>query len=79
MNPNNILSANPLSHNPKNNSIHLQSNNFIQKKRNSDDSKIFFENNLKTSLFKQLKNENELDSELENNKLISDTYSNLYT
>ena len=27
-------------------------------------------------MFKQLKNENELDSELENNKLISDTYSN---
>jgi len=76
MNSNNILSTNPLSQNSKNNSFQFQSNNFLQRKRNPDDLKIFSENNQKTSLFKQQKNENEFDTELENNKLISDTYSN---
>ena len=76
MNSNNILSTNPLSQNSKNNSFQFQSNNFLQRKRNPDDLKIFSENNQKISLFKQQKNENEFDTELENNKLISDTYSN---
>ena len=76
MNSNNILSTNPLSQNSKNNSFQFQSNNFLQRKRNPDDLIIFSENNQKTSLFKQQKNENEFDTELENNKLISDTYSN---
>ena len=76
MNSNNILSTNPLSQNSKNNPFQFQSNNFLQRKRNPDDLKIFTENNQKTSLFKQQKNENEFDTELENNKLISDTYSN---
>ena len=76
MNSNIILSTNPLSQNSKNNSFQFQSNNFLQRKRNPDDLKIFSENNQKTSLFKQQKNENEFDTELENNKLISDTYSN---
>ena len=76
MNSNNILSTNPLSQNSKNNSFQFQSNNFLQRKRNPDDLKIFSENNQKTSLFKQQKNENEFDTKLKNNKLISDTYSN---
>ena len=67
----NIIIANQSPHNPKNNSAYLLNNNFLQRKRNPDESINFFD---KSIFFNEKINGNEFDAQLETNKI--DTNSN---
>ena len=70
----NIIIANQPLQNTENNSTYLMPNNFLQRKRNPDESINFFENAQKPIFFNEKINVNEFDVQLEINKI--DTNSN---
>ena len=77
MNQQNNILSNQLFQNSNFNPFNFRANNFLQRKRNPDESITnFLENSKKPTFFKVKRNENEFNSELENSEIINDTNSN---